>query len=130
VVDAARPDAAVARNFLKMVDHYFQSQHREDESGQVETWLMLWRDNHQALLPIIKASPVLAEIESLSKDLSEISGIGLEALTFLEQNQTVAASWKDEKLEALRRAKEPRGQTELMVVSAIEKLVVAASEKR
>lgn len=130
VVDAARPDASVARNFLNMVAHYFESQNREDESGQVESWLMLWRDNHQALLPIIKASPMLTEIESLSKDLSDISSIGLEALKALETNQSLLETWKNEKLEALKKAKVPRGQTELMVVSAIEKLVVAASEKR
>jgi hexosaminidase len=131
VVDASRPDAAVARTFSRSVDDYLEKRHQNHASAeQIKFALGLWRDNHQALLPVIKASPVLAEIESLSKDLSEISGIGLEALTFLEQNQTAAASWKDEKLEALSRAKEPRGQTELMVVSAIEKLVVAASEKR
>lgn len=126
VVDAARPDAAVARNFLKMVDHYFESQDREDESAQVRAWLELWRDNHQALLPIIAASPIVAEIESLSKDLSEIAAIGLEALTLLETGQRASEEWKKRNLEILQKAKEPRGQTELMVVSAIEKLVNAA----
>ncbi|MGH7600699.1 MAG: beta-N-acetylhexosaminidase [bacterium] len=131
VVDAARPDAAVARKFRRSVDDYLAKRQQNHASAEpIKFALGLWRDNHQALLPIIKASPVLAEIESLSKDLSEISGLGLEALTFLEQNQAAAASWKDEKLKALNRAKEPRGQTELMVVSVIEKLVVAASEKR
>lgn len=127
VVDAARPDAAVARTFLKMVDHYFESQDREDESAQVRAWLELWRDNHQALLPIIAASPIVAEIESLSKDLSEIAVIGLEALTLLETGQRASEEWKKKNLEILQKAKEPRGQTELMVVSAIEKLVNAAS---
>jgi hexosaminidase len=131
VVDAARPDAAVARKFRRAVDEYLERRNQDHTSTeQIKFSLGLWRDNHQALLPVIKASPVLAEIESLSKDLSEIAVIGLEALTFLKQNQPAAASWKDEKLEALSRAKEPRGQTELMVVSAVEKLVVAASEKR
>jgi hexosaminidase len=131
VVDAARPDAAAARTFRRSVDDYLEKRSQNHASAeQLKFSLGLWRDNHQALLPIIKASPVLAEIESLSNGLSEISSIGLEALTLLEQNQPAAASWKDEKLKALSRAKEPRGQTELMVVSAIEKLVVAAGEMR
>lgn len=130
VVDASRPDAPVARNFLKMVNHYFESQNRENENGQIEPWLVLWRDNHQALLPIIKASPALAEIESLSKDLSEIAAIGLEALKMIEGGQKAPDVWKQEKLAALTKAKEPRGQTELMIVSAVEKLVAAASEER
>jgi hexosaminidase len=130
VVDAARPDAAVARNFLKMVNHYFESENREDEMGQITTRLVLWRDNHAALLPTIKSSPILAEIESLSQNLSEIAAIGLEALKFLENNQTSTAGWKEEKLKSINRAKEPRGQTELMVVSAIEKLIAAVSEEK
>ncbi len=129
VVDAARPDAAVARNFQKMVYHYFESQDREDESAQVRAWLELWRDNHHALRPLIATSPILAEIESLSKDLSEIAVIGLEALTTLEAKQPATPAWKKEKLEILQKAKEPRGQVELMVIAAIEKLVTAAAEQ-
>jgi len=103
VVDASRPDAAAARKFRRGVDDYLDKRQQNHTSAeQIKFWLGLWRDNHQALLPIIKASPVLAEIESLSKDLSEISGIGLEALTLLEQNQAAAAPWKDEKLKAAR----------------------------
>jgi hexosaminidase len=128
VVDAARPDAAIARKFRKQVDLYLAKQNQDHASAPIQSWLALWRDNHQALLPIIKSSPVLAEIETLSQDLAEISGIGLEALSFIEQNQMAAAAWKEEKLKMINRAKEPRGQAELMVVSAIEKLILAASK--
>jgi hexosaminidase len=131
VVDASRPDAAVARKFRRSVDDYLERRNQDHTSTeQIKFSLGLWRENHAALLPIIKASPVLAEIESLSKDLSEIAGIGLEALNALESNQSMLETWKNEKLEALKKAKMPRGQTELMVVSAIEKLIVAASEGR
>jgi hexosaminidase len=130
VVDASRPDAAVARKFRQQVDRYLANQNQDHASAAIQSWLTLWQTNHQALLPIIKSSPVLAEIEPLSQDLAEIAGIGLEALAMLEKNQSASASWKDDKFEVLKRAKEPRGQAELMVVTAIEKLVAAASEQR
>ena len=124
VVDAARPDAAVARKFRHAVDRYLASRAGSDGSeAQIKTWLTLWRDNHAALQPTISASPVLAEIESMSRDLSEISRLGLLALAMLEGGQKAAAEWKQEQLATLQKAKEPRGQAELMVVSAIEKLV-------
>jgi len=129
VVDTARPDAAVARNFRQQVDLYLARRNHDHASTPIKNWLGRWRDNHQALLPMIKASPALAEIESLSKALADIAGIGFEALTLLEKNQIAAESWKADQLKVINRAKEPSGQTELMVVSAIEKLVVAASEK-
>ncbi|MDZ7290934.1 MAG: family 20 glycosylhydrolase [candidate division KSB1 bacterium] len=131
VVDASRPDAPVARNFRKSVDRYLANRNSDHANAQpIKSWLLLWKENHNALLKTIASSPALIEIESLSKDLSEIAGIGLEALALLENHQTESASWREEKLEALNRAKDPRGQAELMVVSAIEKLVAAASENR
>ncbi len=128
VIDAARPDAALARNFRNAVDRYLANRSSDHVDVEIKTWLRLWKDTHAALLKTIKASPALAEIESLSKDLSEISGIGLEAMTMLEINQKASEAWKKKTSEVLQRAKEPRGQAELMVVSAIEKLAAAASE--
>jgi len=129
VVDAARPDAPVARKFRKMVDNFLEKKDGVD-GAQIKSWLTRWQENHQALLPAIKASPMLTEIESLSKDLSEIAVIGLEALKMIEGGQKAPDTWKQEKLGLLTKAKEPRGQTELVVVSAAEKLVASASEER
>jgi hexosaminidase len=129
VVDAARPDASVARNFRKLVDRYLENRNSDHSNTQLHSWLELWQNNHADLLKTIKFSPVLAEIESLSKDLSEIAGIGLEALNMLESQQQASEVWKKEKLAVLEKAKAPRGQAELMVVSALEKLVAAVSDK-
>ncbi|MGH7494437.1 MAG: beta-N-acetylhexosaminidase [bacterium] len=130
VVDAVRPDAAVARNFRNLVDRFLAQSKSDHVDAQMKSWLVLWKDNHAELLKTIKASPALAEIESLSKDLSAASAIGLEALAMLEGSQQAAEVWKKEKLEVLQKAKEPRGQAELMVVSAIEKLVNATTAER
>jgi hexosaminidase len=129
VVDAARPDAPVARKFRRMVDNFLEKKDGVD-GAQLKSWLTRWQENHQALLPIIKATPALAEIESLSNDLSEVAAIGIEALKMIEGGQKASDDWKQEKLVVLTKAKEPRGQTELLVVSAVEKLVMAASEER
>lgn len=128
VVDAARPDAAAARDFRNLVDRYLASRGSNHIDAQIKSWLALWQENHSELSKTIQASPMLVEIESLSKDLSEISRLGLEALTLLQGNQKASESWKQASLEALQKAKEPRGQVELMVVAAIEKLVHAASD--
>jgi hexosaminidase len=126
VVDVARPDATVARKFRKLIDRFIEAKVTADAS-QARMWLTLWRDNHQTLLPVIKASPALAEIESLSQDLSAISAIGLEVLAFVESGQKPSSEWKQEKLAVLDKARQPRGQAELVIVSAIEKLIKLAS---
>jgi len=129
VVDAARPDAAVARNFRKLVARYLAGADRQAQAAEIKSWLTRWRDNHAALLPVIKAAPVLAEIASLSQDLAEIAGIGLEALGRLESQQSSEEAWQQEKLAVLQKAATPRGQAELMVVTAIEQLVQASGNK-
>ncbi|MDZ7268781.1 MAG: family 20 glycosylhydrolase [candidate division KSB1 bacterium] len=129
VVDAARPDAAVARNFRRLVARYLAGTGRPEEAAEIKSWLVLWRDNHAALLPVIKAAPVLAEIAPLSQDLAEIAGIGLDALGRLESQQSSDEAWQQEKLAILQKAATPRGQTELMVVTAIEQLVQASGNR-
>lgn len=127
VVDAARPDAKIAREFRNMVDLYLASEAKDDKLAmEIRSWLTLWKNNHEQLVEIIKLSPVLGEIESLSQDLAIISTIGLKVLNQLAQNPSEKISWQETELQALEKAKQPRGQTELMVVPALEKLVAAS----
>lgn len=135
VVDAARPDAKIARNFQQLVDDYLSNyEQRKNNSHlltELEKWLNLWLNNHSALEPIIKRSPVLHEIHSLSTDLSMVAGIGLETLQLLEtyrEKQINLDGFYERQKYILEEAKKPRGQVELVIVSAIEKLVKLAWE--
>jgi hexosaminidase len=124
VVDAAVPDVKTARDFRKLVDKYL-SKKDEISYNEIKTWLTLWKSNHQELLKTIKLSPVLKEIESLSEDLSLMSEGGLQALDMIHLQKKADKSWLDKQTQIIEKAKQPRGQTEIMVTSAIEKLVKA-----
>ncbi|MFB0515540.1 MAG: beta-N-acetylhexosaminidase [Candidatus Neomarinimicrobiota bacterium] len=142
VVDAARPDARVARNFRRLVKDYlltkqahpvprkrflaFGRKERSPQAEEIATWLALWRDNHARLKVIIVQSPILKEIETLSADLGYISATGLEALEYLEAGKRASRKWVQEKRQQIEAANQPRGQVELMVISAIDALVQAA----
>ncbi len=124
VVDAARPDAKVAREFRNLVDSLLQNGNENNGNlGTIKNYLTVWKNNHTNLITTIKASPILKEIESLSRDLSESANIGLETFKYLENGARADSSWVNAKLEFLEKAKAPRGQTELMIISSIEKLV-------
>jgi len=126
VVDAAKPDAEVARVFRKNVDEFLDKKNTS-LSKLIKRWLVLWRENHNDLEEIIKISPILKEIEILSADLSKCAIIGLEALDYLEKQKQTDEEWIQLRLDMLEKIKQPRGQTELMIVSAIEKLVKATN---
>lgn len=132
VVDAARPDAKIPRTFRQLVGTYLQARQKGEKNSkpasELRGWLHLWSVNHDALAPIINSSPLLHEIASLSADLSKIAGFGLQALAVLEnegEKDWPAFSYMQAK-ESLAAAKKPRGEVELVVVTAIEELVEAA----
>jgi len=129
VVDAARPDAKVARVFRNLVDIYLSEERKGDtEFNDIKGWLILWQNNHIDLVEIIKSSPVLKEVETLSEDLSKIAGIGLQALAHIKSGQRADSDWVTSQLEVLRKARAQRGQTELMIIPAIRNLVNAAEK--
>lgn len=124
VVDAARPDPLVAREFDQLVDRFFAEKTDDIENlNAIAGWLNMWKANHTRLFQTIQFSPVLKEIETLSEDLSKCAAIGLEAIDYIKKRQKPGQDWIDAQLITLKNAQAPRGETELLVVKSIEKLV-------
>ena len=122
VVDAANPESIEARNFEKLVDSFCDSP--SNETGKkITVKLMVWENNHEHLLKNIKLSPILKEIESLSLDATHLCRVGLRALEDFEKKKTIDDNIIKEISSTLESAKKPRGQTELKIVNAVEKLV-------
>ena len=124
VVDAARPDAKLPREFSALVDQFLENPIKNIAEYQlIREQLFHWKENHTRLEPIIAQSPVLWEIKTLSEDLSTVSGIGIESIDLIAKGQKADKGWADSRLSILRGARNQRGQTELMIIPAIEKLV-------
>lgn len=124
VVDAAVPDAKTARNFRYLVDDFLAGNIQdENRIKQIYDDLELWKNNDAELHAVIKKSPVLNEIEPLSKELSNISIIGIQALDAIKNKTKVETNWVKESLEKIKEAKQSKAQVELRVVSPIEKLI-------
>ena len=117
VVDAARPESDVARDFSKLVNRL------NENRDAVRTWLTLWRDNAAKLSPTIHRSPLLQEVEPLSNDLAKLGALGLEALDYRESGKPPPDSWVKNATAFLDTAKQPRAEVSIAVVAPIEKLV-------
>ena len=127
IVDAARPESMKARRFNKLVDELIANK-KNASTDEIKSMLNLWKNNHKELVNTIKVSPVIKEIETLSEDLAAISGIGLKSINYITSGKKSSKRWVKKSMKMLEKAKEPRGQTELMVVSSIEKLVRIAGK--
>jgi hexosaminidase len=123
VVDAARPDSRVARKFNKRVDELLGGCTPDSVVPLLKADLSRWRENHPLLLPLIRRSPILREIETLSSDLSVCAEIGLEALGQKETGRIWTADWILERKTKIDSAQQPRGQVELVVLDGIRKLL-------
>ncbi len=127
VVDAALPDAKKARIFRKQAAAFVKGNRTKEAAEVLIKDLKLWKENHQNLQPVIVNSPVLKEIETLSKDLAKIADIGLQAVEYILKGKKPGPGWIEENKKVLQDAKKPRGHAELMVVTAIEQLVNACN---
>ena len=120
VVDAARPDAEVARHFRNLMDEYLNTGQNE---RKIVRWLVIWKENDAKLQPIIEKSPILWEIKTLSRNLSRLASIGIQAVNYYRAKKVPPKKWQTKAEEVLTRAAEPQAQTELMILPAIQKLV-------
>ena len=128
MVDAAAPESRTARGFRKMTDEFIKT--KDPKTAEIlKTQLQRWRSNHQFLKPLLKAAPVLFEIEPLSADLYTSADLGIQALDSILARTTGDQTWVNDSLELLRQAKKPKAQAELALVSAVEKLVQATLTK-
>jgi hexosaminidase len=127
VPDAANPDADVARKFRKLAESYVASP-SEAVSKELNYWLTLWKNNHTAFQQTVKKSPVLKDIEPLSKHLSDVAQIGLQGLEYISTRKTPPSTWIESSNKLLEEAKKPLAKCELRVVEGIEKLVSQAAK--
>ncbi|MGC9363126.1 MAG: beta-N-acetylhexosaminidase [Fidelibacterota bacterium] len=125
LVDAARPESMTARRFAQLVDAFIDDPQNPD-AAELLLQLSVWQENHHHLLPIIRLSPVIQEIETMSADLEALAAIGLQAAEALARNKPIKKRYLKNAEQLFEKAKQPRGQVELMVVAPIRKLVEAA----
>jgi hexosaminidase len=128
MVDAAVADPRPAREFNRRVDR-FLSQKNENAIAELTGSLTSWKENHAAVQVLVDRSPVLKEIEPLSKDLAAAAALGLEALDVLMGKTKPGPSWSAEAKRLIEKARSQRGELELAILPAITKLVEAVSGK-
>ncbi len=118
LADAAKPEASVAREFQLLVDSFVSG--NSDVIQDIKDHLLKWVENHRQFKEVVENAPIIKESEKLSLDLSNISKVGLQALS-----KTVKHSedWKQKANRVLDSAKTPHMECELKVVDSIRKLV-------
>lgn len=127
LVDAAWSDAPDARKFRRLVRDYENTQCPKVEK-EIESMLIIWAGNHDRLKPVIDGNPVLWEIRTLSKDLSESANMGLMALKKINSWRSMSSKDVEVFIKQLETMKKHRGELTLQHLEAVQSLVIMAGK--
>jgi hypothetical protein len=124
VVDVTRPDAEVARRFRNDVTVFLENKASDKIMAErIIQRLQVWASNHERLSEVIDVSPILHEIRPMSKGLSNVASLGLEAIKKIQAGEKASDAWLNQSRILIEQAREPIAQTELMILPAINALV-------
>ncbi|HZP61927.1 MAG TPA: family 20 glycosylhydrolase [Terriglobales bacterium] len=127
LVDAVRPESTVAREFAALVDEIIAHPDDRGARTQARDLLARWGTNQANLEPEESGSFLMKEVTSLSTSLSQVAGIGSQALDDIDRHQQASEQWRKESWTVLDAAKKPQAQLLLMIVPSVEKLLQAAA---
>jgi hexosaminidase len=129
IVDVAGADSRPAREFAMMVEAMLNDSPRFHvyRSG-IQNLLEEWRQVHPAIYAIADKSPIIREAEPLARDLSELSGAGLEALGYLSEGVAPPDEWRNEKLALIEKIARTKSEVEFPILPTVRLLIVAAGE--
>ena len=127
LVDAVPPESAGARRFAKLVDTYIAS-HLTDAvaESQLRAQFTQWMKNDAVLEPLLENSYLLREDIPLSQNLATLGGAGVQALDYIDHEETPPDAWRQQQLTAIAEAETPQADLLLMVAPAVQKLVEAS----
>lgn len=122
-VDASMPESFTAYQFSKQVDRWLANPGNDTLRKSLIRQLKSWEGNHQELLPVIIQSEKLKEINNLSENLSEVSGIAFAVLELTVKGKILPDKQKSEYLEMLEEAARPQAGMLLQIVPTVKKIV-------
>jgi hexosaminidase len=125
LVDAVPPESNTARQFLDMVNRIVVGKATPQDWEQAQEWLVLWRDNDAQLQPLLPRSDLTKELAPVSKNLRQVSQVGLDAIGYLRQDRSAPPEWKTRQVAFLKTSEKPQAVLLNMIAPAVEKLVKA-----
>jgi len=125
LVDAVPPESEAARKFGVLVGLIVAGKATPAQWQEARDCLTLWRDNDAKLQPELAGSDLMAELSGLSKSVSQVAAIGLQALDDLKNHRVVGADVREKNLQVLKAAGKAKAVLLDKLVGPVEVLVKA-----
>ena len=128
LVDAIPPESEAARQFRNSVDAFLAS--GQGSNGRLlREQLTGWLDAAQNVKPVMQANSLLMEDLPSADAVQLVSGIGVQALNYLDGGISIPEKWKATQMEILRKYNNKRvGDLLVQITPGVEKLVSAVKQ--
>ncbi|HEX8756715.1 MAG TPA: family 20 glycosylhydrolase [Steroidobacteraceae bacterium] len=123
--DAVPPESVTAREFDGIAKRIASGKATQADWQQARQWLVLWRDNDARLQPLLKRSFLTKNLAPVSRSLSQVAAIGLQALDDLQGHRIVSSEARQRDIEFLVNAAKPQSVLVLTVAPSVQRLVEA-----
>jgi hexosaminidase len=127
LIDAVPPESETAREFNGLAALIASGKASPQQFDQARAQLELWSDNDARLEPSLNRSDITAELAPLSKNVSQVAAIGLQALDELQNHGTPEAATLQANLQALKAAEKPQAVLLDKLVPSVSLLVQATA---
>ncbi len=127
IIDAARPESDVARQFSALVEEFVSGRSKPGTEIRIRTQLMRWKENDEQLRLLAEKSSLVREVAPVSQNLSALGAAGLQALDYLDRGERAPEDWKRQQLALVQLAFQPRAQLLLMIAPPVQKLIQASA---
>lgn len=124
MVDVIVPESESARRFSAAVDQFITSKFQDAKAeAYIRGALTTWRDNDTPLQSLLQNSYLLKEVSPVSQNLSALGATGLQALDYIDKQESAPDAWRAQQIALLPGAGKPTADLILAVAPAIQKLV-------
>lgn len=123
IPDIAIPDEPVARHFNQWIKAYLITPN-DSLAKLINGQLKIWKGNEVKMLKLVESTPSLAGAEYISKNLTAVSGLGLECMIFLQTGIRPDEEWLSNANEIIKSAKIPSLiEVDIAIIPSIEKMI-------
>jgi hexosaminidase len=122
LVDAVSPESDGARKINLLTQ---SALHDPSLRPQLRRWLTRWSANDAQLEPFLVTSALRKELIPLSRDLSALGSLGLQALDVIESGQSITAEKRKQDLATLEENIKPCAELQLAIEPTVRLLIEA-----
>ncbi|MDX7987450.1 beta-N-acetylhexosaminidase [Xenorhabdus sp. 12] len=121
--DALGPESQVVREMDISVTQFLKNKQDWQAEQALRDRLIRWRDNHKAVMKIVRANYMMQDLEPVANDVGEIAELGLVMLDHLKSGKTFSPQQRQDAQKLLSQGAQMRDEVVIRAVYPLERML-------